>query len=75
MTNAAWSLDRCKVEQTVLGDVIRAAGAYHRHVEDGIVAEETAVVLEHNTFTGYEVGVLAKARDGGVCAVVWLPKE
>jgi len=76
-----WTLDRCRIEQAILGDVLRATHAYTRKVQSGQVATDTAVVFEHTTFTGYEVGVLPKWRtDEAIsmsvaCGAGWLSKD
>lgn len=57
-----WMVERCGVEETHVGDVILARKAYHREVSEAVVGEQTALMLTHETFAGYEVGVVARSR-------------
>jgi hypothetical protein len=75
-----WLLDRCRVEQTHLGDVIRVTHAYSRYVRE-VPKDANMIVLPHTTMYGYEIGVLAKSRDGGkvtvsvACGSGWIGKD
>jgi len=78
----SWTLDRCKLEKTVLGDVIRATDTFTRTVKS--VPEykgKAAVILPHTTLYGYEVGVLPKTREDDeltvsvACGGGWITKE
>jgi len=76
----SWTLDRCKVEQTHLGDVIRATHLYARMVRM-VPPDANTIILPHTTMYGYEIGVLPKSRDGAkvtmsvACGAGWIGKE
>ena len=76
-----WTLDRCKVEKSVLGDVIRATHAFSRFVKSVPPRTKDVVILPHTTLYGYEVGVLPKVLEGGeltlsvACGGGWILKD
>lgn len=78
--NGSWKLDRCKVEQTHLGDVIRATHLYARIIRM-VPPDANTIILPHTTMYGYEVGVLPKSRDGEkvtmsvACGSGWIGKD
>ncbi|MCK4624000.1 MAG: STN domain-containing protein [Phycisphaerae bacterium] len=76
-----WRLDRCKIEQIVLGEVVRATDLYRRVVRSAKIGEgEAAIILDYTTLTGYEIGVLPKWRKDGrlsvsvACGSGWVAK-